>query len=158
MRYKSYSNITCQIQQNVLRKRLEKVFIYTLKTDVFELPENKDIGNFYWKYELLFLDQSNFSSNPFQVSILQYPIPRASLPSLPSLLNFSIANWNPSSSQYSSCALSVSLFCPTPFHHMPQLLDITNFMSSQAHQINIKHNTFLAKHHRQQCGEISSKW
>ena len=92
MRYKSYSNITCQIQQNVLRKRLEKVFIYTLKTDVFELPENKDIGNFYWKYELLFLDQSNFSSNPFQVSILQYPIPRASLPSLPSLLNFSIAN------------------------------------------------------------------
>ena len=102
MGYKLYSNITCQIQQKVLRKILEKVFItkkctqcktsHTLKTDVFELPDNKDIAKLFSKYELFFLDQSNFSSNLFQVLILQHINPRASLPSLPSLLNFTLAN------------------------------------------------------------------
>ena len=46
---------SCQIQQKLLQKILEKVFItkkcancktsHTLKTDVFELPDNKDIQN-----------------------------------------------------------------------------------------------------------------
>ena len=52
-----------QIQQKVLRKVLEKVFITkkctqhktlrTLKTDVFELPDNENIGKLLSKYELL---------------------------------------------------------------------------------------------------------
>ena len=39
----------------------------TLKQMIFELPDNKHIGKLFLKYELLFLDQSNSSSNPFQV-------------------------------------------------------------------------------------------
>ena len=66
----------------MLQKILEKVFItkkYTqcktlqaLKIDVFELPDNKNIGKLFLKKQLFFLDQVNFSSNPFQVPILQY--------------------------------------------------------------------------------------
>ena len=46
--------LPAQIQQKMLRKTLEKAFItkkytqcktsHTLKTDVFELPDNKNIG------------------------------------------------------------------------------------------------------------------
>ena len=49
--------LPAQMQQKVLRKILEKVFItkiytqrntlHTLKTDVFELPDNKDIRTFF---------------------------------------------------------------------------------------------------------------
>ena len=76
----------------MLRKILEKVFITkkfthcktlrTLKIDGFEIPDNKNIGKLFLKYELLFLDQANSSSNPSQILILQIPIPRASLPPL----------------------------------------------------------------------------
>ena len=92
MECKLYSNSTCQIHQNALRKIMEKVYItkkctqcktsHTLKTDVFELPNNKDIEKLFSKSEVVFIEQSNFSSNPFQVLILQYPIPRGSLPFL----------------------------------------------------------------------------
>ena len=74
--------LPAQIQQKMLRKILEKVFItkkctqcktsHTLKTDVFELPDNRNIGKLFSKYELIFLDQTNFSYIPFQVLILQY--------------------------------------------------------------------------------------
>ena len=67
---------------------------------------------------MFFLDQANFSSNSFQIWQLQYPIPRASLPPLPFLSNFTLANWNPSTTQSSSCSSSVSLFCSSPFNHM----------------------------------------
>ena len=40
------------------------------------------------KYELLFLDQANSSSDPSQILILQFPILRVSLPLSPSLSNF----------------------------------------------------------------------
>ena len=70
-----------QVQQKVPRKILEKFFIikkctqyktsHTLKFYLFELPDNKHFGKFFSKYEVLFLDQSNFSSNPFQILILQ---------------------------------------------------------------------------------------
>ena len=74
----------------MLRKILEKVFITnkftqciktsrTLKIDPFEIPDNKYIGKLFSNYELLFLDQANFSSEPSQILILQFPIPRASL-------------------------------------------------------------------------------
>ena len=62
---------------------------------MFKIPDNKNIGKLFSKYELLFLDQANFSSNPSQILILQFPIRRASLPSSLSLSNFTLANWNP---------------------------------------------------------------
>ena len=99
---KYIETLLAQIQQKVLRKILEKVFItkkyvqsknsHTLKTDVFELPDNKNIGKLFSKYELLFVDQANFCSNLFQVLIPQYPIPSACLFPLPSLSNFTLAN------------------------------------------------------------------
>ena len=67
--------------------------------------------------------------------LLQYPDPTVSLRPLPSLSNLTLAKWNPSSTQSSSCSSSVSLFCPTSFNHMPQLLDVQKHMPSQASQI-----------------------
>ena len=87
----------------------------TLKIYVFEIPDNKNTGKLWSKYELRFLDQVNSSSNLCQILILQFPIPRALLASSPSLSNFTHTNWNPSSTQSSSCSSLVSLFCFTPF-------------------------------------------
>ena len=36
---------------------------HTLKLVVFKIPDNKNIGKLFSKYELLFLDQANSSSN-----------------------------------------------------------------------------------------------
>ena len=36
----------------------------TLKFDAFKIPDNKIIGKLFSKYELVFLDQANSSSNP----------------------------------------------------------------------------------------------
>ena len=90
------------LQQKVLRKILEKVFITkkltqckasrTLKIDVFEIPCNKNIGTLFSKCELLFLDQDSSSSDPSQIVTLRVPMPRASLPPSSSLSNFTLAN------------------------------------------------------------------
>ena len=64
----------------------------SLKHDVFEIPDNKSIGKLFSKYELLFLDQVKSSSDPSEILILQFPIPRASLPLSISLSNFTLAN------------------------------------------------------------------
>ena len=95
MRYKSYSYINCPSQQKVPRKVLEKVFItkkctrcktsHTLKTDIFELSDNKDIGKLFGKY-------ASSSSNPSLTLIRQYLTSRASLPPSPPLPNFTLAN------------------------------------------------------------------
>ena len=71
--------------------------LHTLKINLFEIQHNKNIGKLFPKYELLFLDQANSSSDPSQTDllILRFPIPRASLPSLSSLSNFTLANWSP---------------------------------------------------------------
>ena len=133
-------------QQKVLRKILEKVFItkkftqcktsLTLKINVFEMPNNKNVGKLFSKYELLFLHKANSSGDPSQILILQFPILRASLTPLPSLSNVTLSNWNPSTTQSSSCSLSVSLFYSTPFDHTPpHVLDIPNHMPSPAKQI-----------------------
>ena len=123
------------INRRCQRKILEKLFntkkctqckrSHTLKTDVIELPDNKNIEKLFSKHELFFLGQSNFSSNPFQVLLLQYPIPRAPLSNLPSLSKFTLVNWNPSSAQSSSCSWVVSLFCPTQFKHTLQFIGCT---------------------------------
>ena len=75
--------LPAQIQQKVLRKIFEKFFITkkctprktlnTVKTDIFELPYNKNIEKIFSKYELFSLDQANFISDPSQISLLQYP-------------------------------------------------------------------------------------
>ena len=129
----------------MLRKILKKVFVTgkftqckasrTLQINVFEI-DNKTIGKCFSKYEQLFLGQANSSSNSCQILILQFPTTRAPLPSLPSLWYFTLANWNPSSAQFSLDSLSVFLFCSNPFDHTPsQVLDKLNHMSSQANQI-----------------------
>ena len=121
-------------QQKVLRKILEKVFItekftqcktsLTLKINVFEMPNNKNVGKLFSKCELLFLHKANSSGDPSQILILQFPILRASRTPLPSMSNVTLSNWNPSTTQSSSCSLSVSLFPyfilphSTTLHHM----------------------------------------
>ena len=130
----------------MLWKILEKIFITKkfnqcktsriLKIDVLQIPDKKYIGKLFSKYELLFLDQVNSSSDPSQILIEQFPIPRTSLPPSPYLSNFILANWNSSSTQSSLCYLSISLFCPTLFNYaLPQVLDIPNLMPSQTIQI-----------------------
>ena len=57
MGYKLYSNITCLNPTKCDTNKMEKVFIFkkstqrktlkTLKTDVFELPDNKIIGKLF---------------------------------------------------------------------------------------------------------------
>ena len=90
----------------MLRKILQKVFItkkfiqkhFTVKTsctlniDVFEIPDNKHIEKLFSKYKLVFLDQGNSISDPSQILILQFSIPRGFLPPLPSLVNFALAD------------------------------------------------------------------
>ena len=99
-------------------------------------PDDRNIGKLFSKYKLHFLYQANSSSDPSQMLMLQFPIPRGSLPPLPSLYNFYLANGNASSTQSSSCYLLVSLFCPTPFDYAsPNVLDIPNHMLIQANQI-----------------------
>ena len=77
------------LYQKVLWKLLVKVYItkkltqcktsLTLSIDGFDISDNKYIGKSFSKYELLFLDQANSGSDPSQILILQFPIPRASL-------------------------------------------------------------------------------
>ena len=133
-------------QQKVRRKMLEKIFItknfsqfktsHTSKIDVFRTTDNKNIRNMFSKYELFLLDQAYSSSNLSQILILRFPIFRASLPPSPSLPNFTLAYWSPSSSQSSTCFPPNSLFCPTLFDHTPrQILVIPNHAPSQANQI-----------------------
>ena len=43
------------------------------------MPDNKNIGKLFSKYELLFLLKANSSSGRSQILILQFSIPRASL-------------------------------------------------------------------------------
>ena len=81
---------------------LEKVFITrkfiqckpsrALKTDVFKIPDNKNIEKLFSKREQLFLDQDNSSWDPSQILILRFPMPRASLSPSASLSNFALAN------------------------------------------------------------------
>ena len=44
----------------------------TLKIGVFETPD-KNIGKLFLKYKLFFLHQANFSSDPSEILILQFP-------------------------------------------------------------------------------------
>ena len=54
----------------------------TSKFHFFKIPDNKNNGKMFSKNELLFLHQANSSSDPSQILILQFFIPRVSLPTL----------------------------------------------------------------------------
>ena len=101
MECKIYSNITCLKRgchgkyQKLTQCKTSRI----LQLDVFEIPDNKDIGKLFSKYELPILDQANSSSDPSQMLILQFPTTRTSLPLSPFLSYFTIANSNPSSTQ-----------------------------------------------------------
>ena len=130
----------------------------TFQTDALEIPDNRNIGKLFSKNKLLSLDQVKYNLDPSQILTLQFITPRASLPPSLSLSYFILANSNPSSIQFSSCSLSVSLFCPTPFDHtLSQLLDKPNHMPSQANQTFIKlytdHNILWVKHVTHQKAE-----
>ena len=129
----------------MLEKILEKIFITkkftqcktscTLKIDVIKIPQNKNIVKLFSKYEPLFSDQANSSFDRSQILILQFAMPSAFLSSSLSKFppNFTLANWKPYSTQFSSCFSSVSVFCLNLFDHMsPQVFDISNHMPSQS--------------------------
>ena len=129
----------------MLRKILEKVFINkifnqwktssTIKIDVYEIPDNKNIVKLFSKYEPLFFNHS--ISDPSQILTLQFPTPGASLPVSPSMSNFILANLSPSSTQYLSCSSSVSLFFLTSFDQTPpQVLDIPKHVPNQSNVLS----------------------
>ena len=72
--------LPAQIQQKVLRKILEKVFItqkctqrkilHAIKIDFFELSDNINIRKLLSKYELFCMCQANSSSDLSQIFIL----------------------------------------------------------------------------------------
>ena len=89
-----YSNITCPYKQcygkywrrfSLLTNVFNVKHLCTWKIDVFEIPDNKNIQKLFSKYELLFLDKANSSSDLSHILILRFTIPRASLPPSPSL-------------------------------------------------------------------------
>ena len=77
MECKIYSNITCLKRgchgkyQKLTQCKTSRI----LQIDVFEIPDNKDIGKLFSKYELPILDQANSSSDPSQMLILQLELP-----------------------------------------------------------------------------------
>ena len=79
MWYKLNSNITCPKVFNT-KKCTQRKILHTLETDLYELPDNTNIGELFSKYKLFSLDQANFSSDLSQMLTLQYPITGASLP------------------------------------------------------------------------------
>ena len=125
----------------MLPKILEKVFITkkfthckilcTLKIDVFEIPDNKNIGILFSKCELLFLNKANYSTDPSHILITQSPQPRSSLPlSLP-LLNL----FYPTETPFN--AILIMFFIGFPFLSYPIRLQPIKFII----KLYTNHNT-----------------
>ena len=116
------------------------------------------MGKFFSKYELLFKDQVNSSSDPSQILILQFPLCRVFLLPSPPLPHFNQANSNSSSLQSSPCSSLVSLFCFTPFSNTPpQVLIYQTIWRVSPIKFIIKlhtdHNTLWVKHTTHQKAE-----
>ena len=96
MGYIIHSNITCPNRRcygqywrsSLLRNLLNVKHPRTLKIDAIEIQDNKNIGKLFSKYELLFLDQTNSSSDASQMLIFPY----LELPCLPYHLCQILAN------------------------------------------------------------------
>ena len=80
-----------------------------------DIADNRNIGTLFSKYELFFLDQAYFSSDPPQILILQFVVPRVSLSLSPSLSNLTLVEWNSSSTESLSSSSSVFLNLSYPF-------------------------------------------
>ena len=76
----------------ITTKCIQRKTLPLLKTDVFKLLDDKNIGKLFSKYELLSLDQVNFISDPSQIVTLHYL--SLELPCLPSHLR-QISQWPP---------------------------------------------------------------
>ena len=75
----------------IIKKFTQCETLHTLKIDLFEIPDNKNIGKLFSKFELLFLDQANSRSDPSQTLMLRFPIFTATLSPSPSHSNFTLA-------------------------------------------------------------------
>ena len=67
MGYKIYLNITCLKRKYWRRSSLKRKTSRILQINVFEMPDNKNIGKLFPKYELLFVDQANSSFDPVPI-------------------------------------------------------------------------------------------
>ena len=86
------------------RKILERVFITkkftqcktsrTLKIDLFETPDNKNIGKLFSRYEIFSWTKLILVLIHLKYWYYNFPIPRLSLPPSPSQSNFTQANQN----------------------------------------------------------------
>ena len=110
----------------ITTKCIQRKTLPLLKTDVFKLLDDKNIGKLFSKYELLSLDQVNFISDPSQIVTLHYL--SLELPCLPSHLR-QISQWPPNTILI-IFFLSISLFFPSSFDHTRQLFNIPNYMLS----------------------------
>ena len=107
MGYKIYLNITCSNRRCYGKYWRRSVLINlqcktwsTLQINVFEIPDTKNIGKLFSKYELLLFDQADFSFDPSQILILQFPTPKGSLSVSSSLPNNNLSKWNSSLTQH----------------------------------------------------------
>ena len=73
-------------------KKFTQCKILRILIDVFKIQDNKNNGKLCSKYELLFLDQANSSSDSSEILILRFLIPGPSLPLSPSLSNLTLFN------------------------------------------------------------------
>ena len=117
---KLYSDITCSspIVQSLLRNALYVKHHTFLKLTYSNYQIIKTSEDCFQNMKF-FPNQTNFSSGPSQILILQHPIPVSSLLLSPSLSNFALENWNP------SCSFLVLLPRPTLFNHMPTSIGYT---------------------------------
>ena len=99
----------------------------TLKIDLFETPDNKNIGKLFSRYEIFSWTKLILVLIHLKYWYCNFPIPRLSLPPSSFSVKFYSSQPRPSSTKSSWCFSLVSLFCTTAFDHTPpQVLDVPN--------------------------------
>ena len=122
----------------ITRKYIHCKILHTIKSDVFKLPNNKNIENLFSKYELFSLDQKLFSLDLIYLKYWCCNTPCLELPYVPQNLCKTIL-WLTKIRLY--CYPNHALcwlpnFFLIPFHQTPQLLNILNHMSSQSNLLS----------------------
>ena len=105
----------------ITTKCIQRKTLPLLKTDVFKLLDDKNIGKLFSKYELLSLDQVNFISDPSQIVTLHYL--SLELPCLPSHLR-QISQWPPNT-------ILIIFFCQFLYFFLPHLTTRDNYLIYQ---------------------------
>ena len=118
----------------ITKKYIQCKIPHTFKIYVLELPDNKNIGKLFSKYDLFFPNQANFGFDSSQILILQHPI--LYLPFLLDRLYLTVPwkNEIPFQQSFSSSFLD-SLSHPNLFNYTPQILDVKKHMSRQLNEI-----------------------